>query len=348
MAVNVIFMSKEQTTMLKGIAILMMLFLHLFSNLSFADGVTPLFWVGNLPFATVFARACNPVDFFLVCSGYGLAYAHLRSMLAFERQLRRVAKLYLNYWLILLLFVGVGSFVLPAYYPGDLRMIVDNVTGVNVDGYNHPAWFLLPYCMLILSSPIVFRVVDKIGLKWSLMGSLVLSYASMYAISRYIAPSGLHHEWYSLVLTYFDLAFAFMVGAAICYIHDRKGVTISLLKERQWLVRLLFVAWFAVHCLSGSAAVGPFFLCLFMLLFVNVEIKGTSRKVLIELGGKSMTMWLIHAFIYERFCHDFIYGFKYPLLIFLALVVSSYLLSIPIMRLSDMTIGRMTWISKKS
>ena len=61
-----------------------------------------------------------------------------------------------------------------------------------------------------------------------------------------------------------------------------------------------------------------------------------------------MTMWLIHAFIYERFCHDFIYGFKYPLLIFLALVVSSYLLSIPIMRLSDMTIGRMTWISKKS
>lgn len=334
--------------MLKGIAILMMLFLHLFSDPGFADTAKPLLWVGNLPFATVFTRACNPVGFFLVCSGYGLAYSHLRSKLSCAGQLRRVVRLYLNYWLILFIFVGAGSIFLPEYYPGDFGMIVANVSGWNVDGYNHPAWFLLPYCLLSLSSPFIFRVVDRIGLKWSLVISLVLSMVSMYATSRYIAPLNLHHEWYSLVVAYFNLLFSFLVGGAICYLHTKKGVTVGWLKNHQYRVILLVPAWFGVHCLSGSAALGPVFLCLFMLLFVNAEIRGTGGKVLVELGKKSMVMWLIHAFIYGRFFHDLIYGFDYPVLIFLALVLSSYLLAIPVMHLSDMSIGKISWVNKKS
>lgn len=337
-------MTKDETMMLKGIAILMMLFLHLFSNPSFADITTPLLWVGDLPFATIFTRCCNPVGFFLVCSGYGLAYAHLKSRLFYGGQWKRVVKLYLNYWLILLIFVGVGSIWMPEYYPGSLEMVIDNMTGWNVDGYNHPAWFLLPYSMLSLSAPLVFHWVDKWGIKWSLTVSLAVSLISMYVISRYIAPRQLHHEWYSLVLAYLDLLFAFMVGGAMCYVQTRRGLSVDWLRRHQSWVPWLVMLWFAIHCLSGSAGLSPLFLCVFMLLYVHLDIIHWGRCILTELGRKSMVMWLIHAFLYGRFFHDFIYGFNYPILIFLVLVVWSYLLAVPIMYISDHTIGRIGWL----
>ena len=55
--------------MLKGIAILLMLFVHLCSKPDFAAIATPLLWVGDLPVATVFSRACNPVGLFVLWSG---------------------------------------------------------------------------------------------------------------------------------------------------------------------------------------------------------------------------------------------------------------------------------------
>jgi hypothetical protein len=341
-------MSKDQTTMLKGIAILMMLFLHLFSNPSFADTTTPLLWIGEIPFATVFTRACNPVGFFLVCTGYGLAYSHLHSKLSYKYQLKRVIKLYLNYWLVLSIFVGIGSIFIPEYYPGSLRMIIENYTGWNTDGYNHPAWFLLPYSVLCLTSPVIFKFVDKAGMTVSVIVSFILTFASMYIISRYISPANAHHEWYSFIFTYFDLLFAFIIGGFVCYKNEVGRIGIDYLRKHQYKVYLLLFLWFITMCFINTSALGPLFLCVFILLYVHLKIGGVCRKVLLELGKKSMVMWLVHAFIYGRFFHHFIYGFNYPLLIFLSLVLSSYMVSILIMYLSGLTIGKIGWLNRKS
>ena len=45
-------------------------------------------------------------------------------------------------------------------------------------------------------------------------------------------------------------------------------------------------------------------------------------------GKHSMNMYLTHTFIFAYFFPDFIYGFKHPALIFLALFTTSLLLSI--------------------
>lgn len=327
--------------MLKGIAILMMLFLHLFSNPSFASDCTPLLWVGGTPFATIFTRACGPVGYFLVCSGYGLAYTYHRGRLLVKLQGKRVLRLYLNYWLILAIFVTIGCFVRPDHFPGSLTTVVENFTGWNVDAYDHPAWFLLPYALLSLSSPWIFKVMDKLGMLQSIVVSFVLSFASMAVISLYIAPANAQHTWFSIIFTYFDMLFAFVLGACINYKFEVGTITIPRLQDNQTLTFVLLVAWFAIHLLTGSAAVGPFFLMAFMVIFINLEIKGIVRKVLLELGRKSMVMWLVHAFYYAYLCHDFIYGFKYPLLIFLVLILVSYLTAIVIQWVSKHTIDRL-------
>ena len=65
-------MTKEQTTILKGIAISMMLFLHLFSNqtLFIEENISSILWIKGVPLATILTRLCDPVDIFLLCSGY--------------------------------------------------------------------------------------------------------------------------------------------------------------------------------------------------------------------------------------------------------------------------------------
>lgn len=333
--------------MLKGVAIMMMLFLHLFSNPSFASEATPLLWVGDTPFATILARACGPVGFFLTCSGYGLAYAHLNGRLHYKDQLKRTAKLYLNYWLILLIFVGIGHFLFTNFKAGTFQTTVANVTGWDTDAYDHPAWFLLPYCIISISSPVTFRCIDKYGIKRSLACTLILCIFSMYVISRHIAPVKAYHEWYTIIFTYFDLLFSFTFGAAICYMTKRGRVLIPFLHDRQWLVRVLVVMWFCVHCLTGSALFGTFMMCVFVVLYLNLNIQGVTRRILTELGNKSMVMWLTHAFIYGPFFHDEIYGARYPILIFLTLLIPTYLLSIPILKLSHLTTDKIPWLKRK-
>lgn len=334
-------MSKDDTTMLKGIAILMMLWLHLFSNQAFAADCTPLLWFNGTPVATIFARACGPVDFFLVCSGYGLAYVYHRNKLNLASQARRLRRLYLNYWLILAIFVAIGCFVNPERFPGSLSTFIKNFTGWDTNAYDHPAWFLFPYALLSLSSPVIFKVIDRLGKVKATVVALVLSYASMFVISRYIAPANNQHEWYAMIFTYFDLMFPFVFGAAINYqFEGNKKITISKLHKHQPLVIVLLISWFAVHMITGSAAVGPFFFVAFMIIYLNLNIRGIFRKVLLELGRKSMPMWLIHAFFYSYLCHDFVFSFRYPLLIFLALVAMSYLAAIVILQISKKIIRR--------
>ena len=65
-------MSKEESLIMKGVAILFMLYLHLFNQLPNVELCQNYLFVGDLPLAYVLSRATNPVAFFLIFSGYGL------------------------------------------------------------------------------------------------------------------------------------------------------------------------------------------------------------------------------------------------------------------------------------
>ncbi|WP_157765272.1 hypothetical protein [Prevotella intermedia] len=59
-------MSKETSLMLKGVAIFMMLFLHLFNSPNLLDSCHPLFFIGDVPIVSILTRVCKPVEFFLM------------------------------------------------------------------------------------------------------------------------------------------------------------------------------------------------------------------------------------------------------------------------------------------
>lgn len=118
-------MSKAQSTQLKGIAILMMLFLHLFNHWTPGE-YTPWFFIGERPLVYILSRACNPVGIFLMLSGYGLHYSYTHHSLTTKGQIKRLLRIYIYYWLILLIFVSIGHFVDKDKYPGSLWDILLN------------------------------------------------------------------------------------------------------------------------------------------------------------------------------------------------------------------------------
>lgn len=68
--------SKADTMAVKGVAILFMLFAHLFNRLQLVDLSTPLAYVGEQPLVYLLIFAMNPVHFFIFLSGYGLSLSN--------------------------------------------------------------------------------------------------------------------------------------------------------------------------------------------------------------------------------------------------------------------------------
>ncbi len=64
-------MSKEYSNYIKGIAILLMVYLHIFQSGDVAQ-LDYLVSIGDTSLLIYITSMCNPVPFFLILSGYGL------------------------------------------------------------------------------------------------------------------------------------------------------------------------------------------------------------------------------------------------------------------------------------
>ncbi len=330
-------MSKETSLLLKGIAILMMVFLHLFNTeANVIQYSTPLIFIGSHPLVNLLTRACPPVPFFLLLSGYGLDYMYAKGRVGFTSQVCRLLKLYIAYWLILLIFVSIGSFIRPDDYPGSWQKIVGNVTSY-ASSYNSETWFLFPYMLLSVTSQYIFRVIDKLG-KWKSAFIFCLIYfCTAFYISRYVAVHKSYNDFSTHIVVYLELSFSFVLGAVLHRISvDKGGLKIPVLHGKGWLTALLLSVLVIVKCLSASMALDPFYCIVFTILFIQLNVRGWLARFLGLMGKYSMPIWLTHSFFCYHLFHDFTYSFKYPLLIYAVLLAISLAVSIPILKLSNL------------
>ena len=71
-------MSKQESQELKGIAILFMLFLHLFNHEQEVASCSNTIFIDGIPLVHLMTRMTNPVPFFVILSGYGLCASYYR------------------------------------------------------------------------------------------------------------------------------------------------------------------------------------------------------------------------------------------------------------------------------
>ena len=307
----------EQTKIIKGIAILMMVYGHLFLYSTDVELCSYLFNVGPVPFFNWLTRAMTPVPFYLFLSGYGLYY--IWSSGKELKPWHRCLKLYQVYWVSLLVMVGVGYIIKPSVYPGSIIKVLENVSGWKTS-YNAEAWFLFPYLLLVLSAKWLFSCVSK--MRGAIIAGIgfTLYLATAFIISR-VSRRGdvwlFTTMWAYHPILYIECLCSFLLGAIVCKSSRYKlPFWFIRMTDRGWKIALFLMILVIGRCIINTSACNPLYTFFVILLLSRIHWTLWAKKVFLFFGNHSTTIWLTHSYFCYYLFHDFIYGFKYPLLIF--------------------------------
>lgn len=180
--------TKKHTEIAKGIAILLMVYHHLFVIPERIGGnYVSLLRFGSFDLENkiaVFAKLC--VAIFLFLSGIGL-YCSLEketSLLAMYRKtLKKLLRFMINYWIIALLALPVG--LATGFFQLDARTIFGLLTG-NYAEINE-WWFVCLYVLILLVAPLIVSVFQKNRLSRKVLAAVLLAavFAAVWLFDRY-------------------------------------------------------------------------------------------------------------------------------------------------------------------
>ena len=323
-------MSRQETQIIKGIALLMMLWLHLFMKADQTLALNNLVFIGDIPLATLITRACPPVGFFVFCGGYGLYYTYRKGN--DKHYLSRIIKLFIAYWLVLLICVPLCIYLAGVSLKTDMLSMINNITALKVS-WDDPAWFLFPYALLSLSYPLLFPIYDKVRVRYILPLTFCLGYMSMAILHLWGSSYLREYPYLSIPVCYILFLFLFFCGATVlrCDLLTkvRKAVQQRFKVFRLWQILGILTIVIMKILLKSGADGGIYTLAIiFMFLAVPLNPQGIVAKFLEKIGSHSMNMWIVHFFLYTYLLHDIIYGLRYPILIFIGLIIVSYISSV--------------------
>lgn len=324
----------QKSNHLKAIAIMMMLCLHLF-NRDYKGLFQPLIFVGQQPlsyYISLFCDACVPV--FAFVSGYGLYFKYRSDKSNYLGGNRtRIKKLYINYWIIILLFPVLLGFALGKEdFPGSWLRFLLNWTAID-PSYNGAWWFFTTYVLFVVTSSFWFRILESFT-PFVVFGLLLLLYfiGFYFRIFKTDIFSGqILHWFHRQAALYFCTLFQFMLGAmALRYNWNGFLDRLFPTKYKSLVALVIIVIAIIAHAIVPNFIVAPFTGLVFIFSFVRINLGQWGTALLDFLANHATNIWLVHMFFYMIFFPELIYGFTYPVLIFTALValcvVSSYVI----------------------
>ena len=306
-------MTKQETKMMKGMAILLMLMHHLFILLdriiyghftySFTVfGQNPAVYIG------AFGKICVSLFFFL--GGYGIYKSceeHNFNLLA------RLKKLYLSYWKVFVLFIPLAflflrlgwitDWAVSRYRPFSFNALLQNFFGLS-DSYNGEWWFLFSYAIALCTYPLIVKIFEKHSFACN---TVIVCAGSIFVTSVFPHIDMLMTN--TLYKTFFcqsaPFIACFWMGVAMAKSNMVDKLYVSLKRENM-LNPLADVVWMAVLVYLRENYFGDSFdiFTVPMLIVVVLDLVrhiAWMGKALRVLGMHSTNMWLCHSF----FCYYF-------------------------------------------
>lgn len=336
--------SKKDSLCLKGIAIIILMFHHLFR----AVGRFKLYTVDFLPFTQNFV--VNMSDYFKICvgifafiSGYGLYLSaknkcnDLKSTEKWtaSRLIKTMSGFYFVYILSFIITEIYAKFPQTVYCEkGYIRGIIYAV----IDFFGMANLFSTPtMCSTwwYMSAAIVFIILIPIVIKWSQRLGYTTLIIGIIALPRLIGkgyPGGTNI--YTFIL-------AVILGMIFAQFDIFKRLDKIKITNNKFLSEIIqFIFYFTLLILSiviwikfprdkvweYQNAIAPIISIYFCKRYIiRLPI---VKQILCVFGKYSMDIFLIHTFIRYTFFQDFIYGFKYFWLISLVLFTISLLISV--------------------
>lgn len=337
--------SKEQSKMLQGLAILMMLYHHLFSTPE-ALGI-PYYSVLNFGGINIelhmawFFKICVAIYAFV--SGYGLCrrlsdFHQKRPEISFVKCvgleyrliLKQLLGLFLQYWLVFFIFVPIGFI----FYGNTFTFseFILNLLGFS-SSYNGAWWYMLFYLKALISLPVidilftVFKDKRSKIVKWIVYGILILVVMFGFIFER---------DLFYVSLEFFQPAFylCFLMGFFLSRFHVYE-FAYKILPEK--LLDVLGVLGFiaVIVCRvkmakdASSAGLDFIFIPVFAFGFcIILKLIPKINGFFAFFGKYSTFIWLTHVFFYDHYAKKVVMFSKVSTFIYLTLLVLSTLSAI--------------------
>lgn len=342
-------LDKKQTDITKGVAILFMLLLHLFCTKQYIGLFDPLIMIGGTPlvyYLALFGDMC--VAMYCFCSGYGLMIGYKNNKENyFKKNLIRILKLYINFWIILFIFVLILGPIMGQgdKYPGDLKTFILTFTAID-PAYNGAWWFLTTYIILVLLS----QYINKMVIKYNSLLIIGISFIIYFVgyIQRIMVPIVTDSEIINYILRQAALfgtsQLPYVVGVIFAYkkIYSKTYNIFNKVKFKNILAMSLILLMIILHGFVQTLFVAVFTGIAFIVLFNLIDKPKWLNEGLRYISKHSTNMWLTHMFFYTIYFKELVYAPKYPIFIFIWLVIlciiTSYLINFiykPIIKLLD-------------
>lgn len=323
-------MTKKESNICKGIAIIMMFVHHLFYDRDRYAGVNVVFWGGE-ELTLIIAQLCKVcVAVFVFLSAYGMTKTFNRNNVS-KFCIRRYIKLIFLFWFaylvsVLSTFIFDGRTLAEAYgNDGAVSMnylITDMMGTAQMFGFPtlNPTWWYISFAiLLIFLYPVFYYAYEKMG-KAVLI--LAVFFPSLIQLNQDLSMRGTV-SWYCLGIV---LGIA---SAEECWFEKiRTSKNVKIISTLSiFAVPVLFYIRYLRLCRAFIIDnILAFAICLFVTLIIG-KIIGL-RDVLGFLGMHSANMFLLHTFIFKYYFHDFIYSNGWAFVILLRLIIATLLISL--------------------
>ncbi|WP_294904628.1 acyltransferase [uncultured Eubacterium sp.] len=332
-------LTKQDTKMTKGLAIIFMVLLHLFcrtDNLPYdclkIGGIPLIYYLG------LFADQC--VAIYCFCSGYAMYLINEKVNSAkdyYKGRLLSVLKFLINYWVVLIVFSILGIFFdKSGSIPGNATSFIKNFLVID-NSYNGAWWFVFTYILLVLISRPCYAVVKKLNPIIVLAVSGVIYLGAYYQRTTNVIKTGISVvDWAIVQLALLGTSILPYIIAMMFYKYriftklrnfisnHTNNLIVAIVSIV--LVLLMMVA----HGIVQSLIVAPLTGIATITLFNLVNKGKIINKIFEFFGDHSTNIWLVHMFFYSQLFKDLVFVAKYPLFIFAFMmglcIASSYVI----------------------
>lgn len=316
------FLSRDDTKVMKGIAVFFMLMHHLWNFPERTIGgplkcVIHLFGLPATRYFGSFGMIC--ISMFLFLGGYGI-------YIEFNHKpydiVKKIKSLYLAYWRVFVIFVPISFLFFtsqPVYCEEEIvyarfasfseNELVRNFFGLS-SSFNGEWWFLKSYVIAVCSFPLIRAIVERFSARINIflviVGGLLVGYV-LPNLDDIEILAGLRWSYlYSQILCQiFPYVMCFWMGV-VCAKDALLYRLAASLKSNRFIslpvdVMLLFLVTYLREIEIGAELD---FLYVPVLIVAAADLLSRAkiiRTVFLRLGKESTNMWLTHSY----FCYYF-------------------------------------------
>ncbi len=319
------FISKKESVIIQSIAVMLMVYHHLFAFPERIDcdyaiiSDFSLLHLGTM--LSYFGKICIAV--FAFNSGYGmykkfetLQYTNNFELLkkGYLCVFKQIKNFYIRYWIVFLAFVPLGFAI--GRYSFDLKSFILSLIGY-APVYNAEWWYIKCYIIFLLCFPLIYSFEKFLGNHFR-SNTISAFYILIFIIAFLIISNSIY------TIDNFEVYICFISGI-VCVslnIFDKLNSIYDKFKVYRYFIAILFLisvpvvrTGLSLNC-HYDFIFAPIFIFNSCIILKSNIMQKTINNVLLFVGKYSMYIWLTHTFFAYYYFQNFLYSFKYSILIF--------------------------------